>query len=885
MTPNGNRFRIPLSRNHDRVAEDVDAELAFHLEMVAQELEAQGWTKADAEREARRRFGDLDETRRYCGDQDIKRQKERNRMAYLTELAQDVRYTLRSLLRSPGFSLVVLLTLALGIGANTAIFSVVRAVLLQPLPFREPDRLVRVWHENPSAGVAQGLISEPDFLDWRRESKVAESMGAFFHMDGLSGVDLTGDGPPARLASTLVAEGFFETLGAQALYGRTLNAEDQLVGRQHVAVLGYGLWRTRFNGDEAIVGRSIMLNGVSFQVVGVMPEHFSYPADRGLDVWLPLSFAGADQIGRGRRAAFQGVVARLKPGATPEQLAGELGGIATRLAQQYPENRGWESVKVLDLRESIVGNLSRPLALTLGAVLLVLLITCANVASLLLARATSRQRELAVRAALGAGRARIARQLLTESLVLAFGGGLLGATLAFWAVQGIARAGVDIPRAALVQVDGTVLLFTLGITLFAGALFGVLPALRATGDSLDGALRSGTRGSVGAGLRLRSALVVGQVALAVVLVTAAALTTKSFAKLLAVDLGFRPENALFVEMSVGDRYATSGAKRAYYESVLDAIRNTPGVLSVGAIRDLPTRGRGETGPISVAGVADDPNASTVVQYHQVSHGFFTAMQTPLKRGRLFTAQDREDAPLVVIINEELARRAFPGEDPTTRALRFGTQEIRIVGVVGDIRQGGAAEPIEPAVYLHVQQSFRSRMSIVVRTGGDPLALANSVRQAIWNVDAQQTITTLAPLEEILGDSVARPRLLASLFAMFGVLGLALGALGIYGLLAFNVNQRVREIGVRLALGATPGDVRVMFVKQGLVLASAGLAIGIVGALAATGVIEAVLYGFEAIDSLTLAQVALAVAATAVVASWIPARRATTVDPAVTLRTD
>jgi predicted permease len=532
-----------------------------------------------------------------------------------------------------------------------------------------------------------------------------------------------------------------------------------------------------------------------------------------------------------------------------------------------------------------VGNVSRPLALTLGAVLLVLLITCANVASLLLSRASSRQRELAVRAALGAGRARIARQLLTESLVLALGGGLLGAVLAFWAVQGIARTGVDIPRAALVQVDGTVLLFTLGITLLAGALFGVLPAVRATGASLDGALRSGGRGSVGVGLRLRSALVVGQVALAVILVTAATLTTKSFSKLLAVDLGFRPENALFVEMSIGDRYATPSARRAYYATVLDAIRDTPGVVSVGAIRDLPTRGRGEIGPISVAGVADDPNGRTIVQYHQVSSDFFTAMETPVKRGRAFTARDREDAPLVAIINEELARRAFPGQDPTTKALRFGTQDVQIVGVVGDIRQSGAVEPIEPSVYLHAQQSFRSRMSIVVRTKGNPLALAPSVRQAIWNLDAQQTIATLAPLEEILGKSVAQPRLLASLFAMFGLLGLALGALGIYGLLAFNVNQRVREIGVRLALGATPVAVRVMFVKQGLVLAFVGLAIGIGAALAGSGVIEAVLYGFEAIDPLTLVQVALAVAATAVVASWIPARRATTVDPAVTLRSD
>ncbi|MCC6783634.1 MAG: ABC transporter permease [Planctomycetes bacterium] len=869
----------------DRVAAEVEAELEFHLAMVTEELERQGWGRAEALLEARRRFGDLDETRRYCGEQDLRRERGRNRMTYLTELTQDLRFTLRSLRRAPGFTAVVLLTLGLGIGANTAIFSVVRGVLLEPLPFAEPERLVRIWHENRSASVARAAVSEPDFLDWRRESRLAEQMGAFFHMDGLSGVDLTGDGPPTRLASALVAEGFFETLGARALHGRTLSDDDQLSGRNQVAVLGFGTWRTHFNGDPAVVGRTIQLNGASFEVVGVMPEHFAYPADRDLDVWLPLSYFGPNDIGRARRAPFQGVVARLRPGVSVPQLQQELGGIAARLATEYPENRGWETVSVLPLREALVGNVSRPLALLLGGVFLVLLITCANVASLLLARATVRQRELAVRAALGAGRGRITRQLLTESLVLASGGGLIGVLFAYWAVRGVTASGLDIPRAALVAVDGPVFAFAFGLALLAGVLFGVTPSLRAAGGALGGALREGGRGSLGGGVRLRRALVVLQVALAVVLVTAAALTTKSFSRLQSVDLGFDPAHALFVEMSVSDRHGSRAARQAYYDGVLDAIAALPGVEAVGAIRDLPTRGRGEISSVRASGAPDDPSSRILVQFHQVSGGYFDAMRIPLRAGRTFDSRDGATAALVVVVDEEYARRAFGDDDPTRHALRFGDTDVPIVGVVGSVRQAGPAEPVEPAIYLHAPQSHRSRMSIVVRTAGDPLAIAASVRGAIRQLDPLQAINTVTTLDAVLGRAVSRPRLLASLFAMFGLLGLSLGAMGVYGVLAFSVTQRRQEIGVRLALGASPRSVLAMVVRQGMTLALLGVAIGVVGALATTGAMQAVLFGIEAADFATFAQVAGVVAVTALLASWVPARRATRVDPAVALRAE
>jgi predicted permease len=875
-------FRLPFLTSA-RVAAEVDAELAFHLGMVTNELEKQGWSRSDAEQEARRRFGDVEFTRDYCGLQDIKRQRERNRMARIDELGKDFRYTLRSLRNAPGFALIVLVTLALGIGANTAIFSIVRAVLLEPLPFRDADRLVRVWHENKTNGVSQGLVSEPDFLDWRRESKVAESMGAFFYMDGLSGIDLTGDGPPARLSSALVAEGFFETLGTSPMMGRTIGHDDQLEGRNRVVVLGYTVWRDRFASSPDVLGRTIQMDNQAFTIIGVMPEHFAYPGDRNLDVWVPLSYFGPDDIGRGRGAQFQQVVARLRPGATEAQLRDELSSIAARLTKEYPDNQGWESVSVMSMRESIVGNVQRPLALLLGAVFLVLLITCANVASLLLARATSRRRELAVRAALGAGRARITRQLLTESLVLAIAGGALGTLLAYWGMRLVAANGNSIPRTASLKIDATVLLFTLGISVFAGVLFGVAPALRATGASLDKVLRAGGRGNIGTGVRLRSALVVMQVALAVVLVTAAALTTKSFARLLSVDMGFNPKNALFVEMGIPDELGSQDARRDYYRSILTAIRATPGVVSAGAIRDLPTRGKGEVGNVTIAGAA--PNSESVVQRHQVSYDYFEAMQIPLKAGRIFTEADRSGAPLVVIVDEEFVRTVLGGKDPLTQKVMFGTTEVPIVGVVGSVRQAGAAQPIEPALYLHNRQNLRSRMSIVVRTNGEPLASANAVRQAIWGVNENQAIRQVDALENVLGASVSRPRLLASLFTMFGILGLSLGALGVYGVLAFSVQQRQQEIGVRVALGASPRSVQSMIVRQGLVLAGTGVLLGVVGSLAATGVIQGLLFGIEAADVATFAQVVIAVVITALLASWVPARRATTIDPMMALRNE
>jgi predicted permease len=879
-------FRFP-TLTRDRACREVDEELQFHLTVVAAHLVAQGWSPAEAAAEARRRFGDLEYTRQYCYREDTLRAGEVLRMTYVEELGQDLRYAQRALRRAPGFAVIALLTLALGIGANTAVFSVVRGVLLTELPFGATDRTVRLWHANHQTSTERGAVSEPDFNDWRAQTRAAESMGGFFFAEGLSGVDLTSDGDPERLSAALVTDGFFETLQTRPLLGRTLGRDDQTAGKNRVVVIGYGLWTRRFNNDPRILGRTIRLNGDPFTVVGVMPAAFSFPANNSLDAWIPLSYFGPESIGRARGARFLGVVARLKAGVTVEQLRADIRTISQRLASSYPEDRGWEDATVVPIREAIVGEVRRPLIVLLGAVSLLLLMTCVNIASLLLARASARQGELTVRAALGAGRRRIVRQLLTESVLLSTLGGALGVALAFGALRALRASGIEIPGIGSVKLDGVMLMFALIVAMGSGILFGLLPALRAAGDSLQQSLRADARGTVGGrGQKLRSALVLAEVALAVMLVIGASLATKSFARLTAVDPGFRTDNRLVAMMSIGGSHQTTEDRFSYYYGVLDAIAAVPGVRSVGSVRDLPTVGGGEKSPASGVGSPLRDDQQPLAQYHQVSADYFRTLAIPLKEGRFFARTDRAGNPFVVIINQELGRRLWPGE-PTFvgKSLKFGNDAIPIVGVVGDIRQSGIALPPEPAVYIHVLQNFRSRMSIVIHTQGDPLAVAGAVRRAIWSVDGSQTITRVAALEDIVGRSVARERALAWLLGLFGIVGLTLGALGIYGVLAFAVTQRRKEIGVRVALGASPGSVMRAIVTQGVGLATAGVAIGLVGARLLAHSMQGVLFATEATDLATFAQVVVVLLGAALLASWLPARRALHIDPVTALRAD
>jgi predicted permease len=796
----------------------------------------------------------------------------------LDELRQDAGYAVRALRTSPAFTLTALLTLALGVGANAAIFSVIRAVLLEPLPFADADRIVRVYHENPSNGLAKGTISEPDFLDWRRSSRMAETMGGFWYVDGLSGIDLTGTGNPERLSSTLVTDGFFETLGTRPLFGRTLVADDHVPGRNRVVVISHGLWTRRFGGDPSIVGSAVTLNQEAFEVVGVMPAAFTYPAGRRIDAWIPLSYFGPDQIGRVRAARFLAVIARLQPGVTEPQLGDELSAISERLSREYPENAGWTSVSTAPIGEAIVGEVRKPLLVLMAAVGMLLLIACVNIAGLLLARTSARQTELAVRAALGAGRGRIARQLVTESLTLALAGGALGVVLGVAAVRAFSAWGaIDLPRPGAIRVDGVVLAFTAGLSIASGLIFGVFPAFRSS-TNLEQSLRAGSRGSTGGtGQRLRSALVVVEVGLAVVLVAGAALTAKSLARLLAVDPGFRSSNALVVNISV--------PSVQHYMATLDAIRRMPGVEAAGSIRDLPLQGNGELIRPQIAGRPTPPGGSPMVQRHHVSTDYFKAMGIALRAGRSFEPVDRAGSQMTVMVNETFARQTWPGEEAVGKALRFGQTEIPVIGVVADVRQGGLSEAVEPAIYVHVLQQFRSRMSIVVRTSGDPLRDAEAVRRVIWSTNPSQTITNVTTLDAVVGRAVARPRLLAWLLGVFGIIGLTLGALGIFGVLAFAVSQRRREIGVRMALGASPRAVLQWILAKGMLLAVVGVVTGVAGAAILTRWMESVLFEIEPSDPWTFAQVIIVLLGAAALASWLPARRALAIDPMTALRCD
>ncbi|MDF2774479.1 MAG: hypothetical protein K0S86_3979 [Geminicoccaceae bacterium] len=872
-------------RTKRQVASEIDDELAFHLARKTEALIAKGYAPADARLEAERQFGNLEYTKRYCRDEDVRREREARQTTMIDELKQDFVYALRALRSAPGFAAVALLTLALGIGANTAIFSVVRGVLLAPLPFPNAHEVVRVWQANPGENELRSQVSEPDYLEWIASTKRFASMGAYWYMPGGSGADLTGIGTPERVEGAYVTPGFFPTLGARAAIGRTLRDDETVVGNDRFIVLSHGFWQRRLGSDRSIVGRALTIDGKPFTVVGVMPPDFTFPADR-IDYWMPLTIMGPDAIGRQRGSRFLDVIGRLAPGVAPAQAQDELAAVARRIAEREPDARGWSGVTILPAREAIVGDVRRPLLVLLGAVAFVLLITCVNIAGLLLARATARQSELAVRSALGAGRGRIVRQLVTESMVLALLGGALGVLFAYAGVRALGALGAaELPRAQAIRMDGVVLAFALGLSTASGLLFGLLPALRATSRNLQGVLRAGARGTVGGtGQQLRSALVVAEVALAVILVVGAGLAAKSFARLLDVNPGFQPDNVLAVRLGMAFERLGEERMPAYYEALLTRIAAVPGVDAVGAAKNFPLRGMGEPWtaivPGSEAGTGDREIRVPVLH---TSADYFRALGIPLRAGRVFTSADRRGAPFVWVVNEAFARRYWPNENAVGKTIRLGSTPVQIIGVVGDTRQRSLTEPPEPMAHIHYLQNMRSGLSLAVRTSGDPGRYANAIREAIWSVDRDQTIISVETMSAVVGGNVSRPRLLATLLLLFGIMGLTLGTLGIYGVLAYAVSQRRQEIGVRVALGATPRSVLGLVVRQGMALAVVGVVAGVAGALALTRVMASVLYEVKATDPATFATVVAVLLGTALLASWLPARRALRIDPVQALR--
>ncbi len=806
------------------------------------------------------------------------------------ELKQDVRFAFRTLAKNRAFTTIAVLTLALGIGANSAIFSVVNGVLLKPLPYPHPEQLLRVWQNFTTETSTQpSAISAVNLDDWRARRHVLADIGGYWFSDGQSGTDLTGAGEPQRLSSTFVTPGFWNTLAVPPVLGR-LPRDDEMVrgSNDRLVVLSYAFWQRQFGGSHSAIGTRVTLGGDSYEIVGVMPESFRYPSSHS-DIYIPFSTIPDDAIPRIRPVRVLAMVARMKPGVTVAQASTELNAIAHGLAEEYPDaNSSGATATAMPLQQSIVGKVRASLLVLLGAVGFVLLMASVNLAGLLLARATSRERELAIRAALGAGQGRIVRQLFTESLVLACIGGALGVLVAKSGTHFLVRLGAgQLPRAEDITLDGRVVLFTAALSVLTGVAFGLAPAFRASRPALQQALREGSRGSTRGGGGLRDALVIAEVALAMVLVVGAGLMTRSFVKLTHVDLGFTPESRLAVNYTISStRHAAPGELPVVYTAILDRVRSLPGVVAAGGIRDLPFRGDGERvgflPPGAVAGANGDTPTATLMF---TSDGFFNAMGIPLLSGRDLSRQDRKGAPTVIVVNQAFAKRYLPGRNPVGQELAFGKSKLSIVGVVGDVRQTAVDEAPEPRMYASVYQIPRVKVNLVVRTRENPQLMIKRVEDEIHAVEPQQTITAAFTLDDAVGEAVARPRLLTVLLGLFGAMGLVLGALGIYGVLAYLVTQRTREIGVRIALGAQRRNVLAMVVGSGLRLAAIGVAIGLAGALALTQLMTGLLYGVSASDPLTFGAVALVLLGVAAVASCVPALRATRVDPLVALRAE
>jgi putative ABC transport system permease protein len=879
-------FRLPWV-SAARVQREVDDELRFHLDMKTQELIDAGVPPHDALRQARAQFGDIEYTRRYMHRTDRGRMLQEHRAELGDELRQDIHFSLRQLARNPGFTAIALITLALGIGANTAIFSVVHGVLMRDLPYAEPTRLLRVFSATDGY---QSAVSPADFNDWSKQSKTFSALAA----SATSTVNLTGSGVAERFTQARVSANMFQLLGVRPTLGRAFAPGEDAEGAPRVVILSDGLWRGRFGADPHIVGKHITLDGYSTEVIGVAPPEMRYPEP--VDMWLTTRFTTRELSDAGRGARWIEVIGRLGPGVRPEQARSEMATIARRLEQQDPRHNTGYGVQLVAMQDELVGTVRQPLIILLAAVGFVMLIACANVASLMLGRTAAREAELAVRTALGAGRGRLVRQLLTESVCLAIIGGGLGLGLALWGTRVlVALAPQDIPRLYDVRVDAPVLLFTLGATALAALLFGAIPALHASAGQLASTLREGNRGSRTrpGSARARATLVVAEMTLALMLLAGAGLLLKSFARLREVNPGFVPGRVATFTVTLSPvKYGTSDQQRAFATTLLDKVRAIPGVDSAGLTFGLPLSGTGFVLSFEVAGrPAPAPNAEPEAQVRMASPGYFGTMGIPLKRGRAFSPSDRNGAPRVFVISEETARRYFPGEDPIGRKIQFGWSRDgdrlagEIVGVVGDVRQAKLSGELTPHAYVPFDQWPVEELTVVMRTRTDPTATLRAARTVVESLDRDLPVYDAVTLDTLVSKSLGQPRFYLLLLIVFAGLAVVLAAVGIYGVMAYTVQQRTREIGIRIALGASAERVVGMVVRRGLTLAVLGVALGTAGAYAVTRVLRSLLYGVGERDPLTFVAVAVLLALVALLASWVPARRAARVDPLAAMRAE
>jgi putative ABC transport system permease protein len=861
----------------EQIDRDIEEEVRFHLEMRAEENLARGMTPEEAMLDARRRFGHAALIKEICHDI--------RGVGFMETLWQDLRFGVRVLWKNPGFTIVAVLTLALGIGANTAIFSIVNAVVLRPLPFKDPDRIMLLLGNNPQRELLQNGVTPPDFLDWRTQSRSFSEMAAFESTIFRH----TADTGAERLNGYSVTANFFDLLGEKPLLGRVFTADEEKPGNNNVAILSETVWRRHFGADPGIVGQTVKMNDRIFTVVGVMRGSFKFP-DSTTEVWRPLAFDNDDL--QDRTAYRLVVIGRLKDGVTFEGAQAEMATISRQLEQAYPAtNTGW-SVFMEPLQENFVGFLRPAMFVLLGAVFFVLLIACVNVASLLSARMTSRRKEVALRTAIGATRLRILRQLLTESVLLGLVGGTCGVLLAIIGVKVLVSfIPPSIPRIEEIGIDPAVLIFTLLISVVTGLIFGLMPAWQTTHAELNEVLKESSRGSTGGKgqARFRNVLVVTELVLSLVLLIGAGLLIRSFLAMRNVDPGFRADGVLVNSQLVlpPQKYAEGNRGVAFFKELFQRVRALPGVESVGGITALPLQGNSQLQAYAVAGRPPQPQGQELTAViNTVGADYFQTMSIPLRRGRMFTERDDDKAPKTVIINDALARRIFSQQDPLGQRLylRGGNTPYEVVGVVGDTKQFNLTGDASPEIFTHFLESPVTFMYVLARTKGDPTSLAMPIRREVQAIDPDQPVGNRT-LTQQFENSISQPRFYALLLGLFAAVALILASIGIYGVMSYMVAQRTHEIGIRMALGAQRRDVFRIVVGQGLKLALIGVGVGLGISFLASRLLSTLLYGVSAIDPITYISIPLILTGVAAAACFIPARRATKIDPLIALRNE
>ena len=873
---------ISLWRNlfhKDRVDQECSEEIQAYLDLLTEAQLREGVSSQEARRNALIELG---------GVEQVEERVREIRMGRLIETVwRDVRTGVRSLVHSPVFTVVTVVSLALGIGANTAIFSVVNSLLLRPLPYPESDRLVDVWHTPPQQsfpGLDKFSVSPANYLDWKAQSTAFEQMAVYTHV----GLSLSTSNDPLPLIGAAVSSDFFSVLRTNATRGRTFTPDEERTGHDQVVVIGNGLWQRAFGANPNIIGQSLTLNSRSFIVVGIMPAGFEFP--REAELWVPLAW---DEKERQTRSIHDyAVVARLKQNVSLAQAQAEMSTISSRLEQQYPDaDKGWGAV-VIPLRQDLVGDIRLALLVLFGAVGFVLLIACANVANLMFARGANRTKEIAVRIALGAGRGRLVRQLLTESVLLAVTGGLLGLLLAVWGSKMLVQLG-SLPTSGDIGIDTWALGFTLLVSFAAGIIIGIVPAVQFTRTSISESLKQGSGRTGGSPIKqhTRKVLVISEVALSLVLLIGAGLMIRSFWKLQNVDPGFDTKNALTMSLGLNFiRYSDPHQWLAFADRAIEQIRAVPGVVSVGTTTKTPLTGGGSTQPFSIEGrptaaIAEQPMAQT----RYISPDYFRAIGIPLRQGRIFNDQDRDNSVPVVIISEAMARRFWPGENPIGRRLtpsfhlQQGAREI--VGVVGDVKTSGLDADASAMMYLPYKQAPQPFMSFVVRTASNPESLIQPVSKAIYSIDKDQALTNVQTMEQVLTKSFSDRRFNMTLLLTFAAVALLLATVGVYGVMNYTVTLRRRELGIRMALGAKRMDVLRLVLGQGLTLTLIGVGAGLISAYALTRLMASLLYGVSATDYLTFGSVSAVLIAVGLAASYVPARRATKVNPTIALRAE